>query len=80
MEVLPTYLLMKRPKKDVPTFPYGYRFSIDTDAIGKTENPQVQSSPINDYVKNAFKFMSIDDMDKEKKEEFLAKISGIFVA
>ena len=25
LEVLPRYLLMKRPKKDTPTFPYGYR-------------------------------------------------------
>ena len=43
----------------------------------EAEHPQVQASPVNDYIKKAFTFLSIDDMTaKDKKDEFLAKISG----
>lgn len=46
LNVLPRYLLIERPKKEKPTFPIGYRFSIDKDQIDLlTHAPQHASGP-----------------------------------
>jgi len=49
LNILPRYLLIERPKKEKPTFPIGYRFSIDKDQIDLlTHAPKAASNGFNE--------------------------------